>query len=237
MPAAAHWGLLLLTLLIYYCSMQTLFDPFAESYETWFATPVGAYVKACELELVMQMLEPQPGELMLDAGCGTGVFSAEIAAGGAGLIGVDLSEVMLGYARRKGLDLAAADMLRLPFADASFDKVVSITALEFIQDGQQAVSELQRVLKPGGRLVLATLNGLSAWNRRRLRQARAGNHHIFTDAVFRTPADLRALLGPDIELASAVHHEPDNDLEVMKRAEVFGKEAGLLSGAFLIAKG
>ena len=213
--------------------MQTLFDPFAESYETWFETPVGAHVKACELDLVKRMLEPQSDELILDAGCGTGVFTEDI---NAQVIGVDLSEVMLRRAHQKMFDVAVADMLQLPFADNSFDKVVSITAIEFIRDGKQAVSELERVLKPGGRLVIATLNGLSAWNRRRMRQARAGNHHIFTDAIFRTPADMRSLLGPDIELASAVHHEPDNDLNVMLRAEAFGRDAGLLSGAFLIAR-
>ena len=71
-------------------------------------------------------------------------------------------------------EMVLADMLNLPFRENSFNKVVSVTALEFIEDGKEAVEELFRVTQRGGRIVVATLNSLSPWARAgRLKQGKA----------------------------------------------------------------
>ena len=83
-------------------------------------------------------------------------------------------------------------MISLPFAGERFDKVFSMTALEFIADGKAAVRELFRVTKPRGTIVVTTLNSLSPWAVRRKQKAAKG-HRLFQNMIFRSPDELRAL--------------------------------------------
>ncbi|HYN95567.1 MAG TPA: demethylmenaquinone methyltransferase [Pilimelia sp.] len=101
-------------------------------------------------------LDPRPGERVLDAGAGTGVSTAELAAGGAYAIGSDLSLGMLAAGRRARPEvrLVAADALSLPFADGTFDAVTISFALRNVVDPDAALRELARVTRPGGRLVV-----------------------------------------------------------------------------------
>ena len=69
-------------------------------------------------------------------------------------------------------------MLHLPFQDNRFDKFLSVTAIEFIEDAGAAVQEAFRVTKPGGSIVVATLNRLSPWASRRIEAAKKG--HTFS---------------------------------------------------------
>ncbi|TPE61410.1 methyltransferase domain-containing protein [Sandaracinobacter neustonicus] len=101
---------------------------------------------------VLALLAPQPGEAILDLGCGDGVLTAQLAAAGADVLGVDSSAAMLAAARAKGLNVEVADGQALPF-HARFDAVFSNAALHWMPD-QQAVAEgVFRALKPGGRYV------------------------------------------------------------------------------------
>ena len=97
---------------------------------------------------------PTDGAL-LDAGGGTGRI-AQTLRGQAGLIVVaDLSLKMLEQAHSKdGLRLACSHSERLPFPQASFERVIMVDALHHVIDQQQTANELWRVLKPGGRLVI-----------------------------------------------------------------------------------
>src|SRR4030067_2498778 len=152
-----------------------LFDEWPEVYDRWFATPIGSLVKRYEAELILDFLKPKPGEVILDAGCGTGVFTFDILSIGSQVIGLDISFPMLIHAGKKlkgfPFERVLADMSNLPFPESSFDKVVSVTALEFIENARGAVKELFRVTKRGGCIVLATLNSLSPWAFRRKAEA------------------------------------------------------------------
>jgi len=101
----------------------------------------------------------QPGERVLDVAAGTGVSTAELARSGAQAVASDFSLGMLraGVHRsgRRDLPFVAADALRLPFADASFDAVTISFGLRNIADVGGALAEFARVTKPGGRLVVA----------------------------------------------------------------------------------
>ncbi len=213
-----------------------LFDEWPEAYDRWFATPIGSLVKKYETELILDLLKPNKGDFILDAGCGTGVFTLDILSSGSSVVGLDISLPMLIQAGKKlkGLpfQMVAADMLHLPFSESLFDKVVSITALEFIRDARSAVRELFRVTQSGGTIVVATLNSLSPWASRRVAEAKKRNS-IFEKAIFRSPDDLRSLLPEKGVMKTAIHFQKDDDPEKAVRMESEGQRENLNTGAFV----
>lgn len=215
---------------------EKLFDDWPEKYDLWFAAPIGALVKNAELEVVLDLLRPAPGERILDAGCGTGVFTLDFLSRGSTVIGIDLSLPMLARARRKAerysFHAGGADILRLPFPAERFDKTVSVTALEFVEDAAAAVRELFRVTRPGGIIVAATLNRLSPWADRRKEEAKKG-HPLFQKVIFRSPGELAAL-APRGETRTAVHFLKEEEPE--RAAEIERKGKGLETGALVAVR-
>ena len=213
-----------------------MFDPWPERYEQWFTTPIGKLIKAYEAELVLEMLRPLHGDRILDAGCGTGVFTQDVISKGAAVVGLDLSFPMLTRAREKlsgtGFTALQGDMTRLPFKDRTFDRSLSITAIEFIPDARPAVAELFRVTRPGGLIVVATLNRLSPWAERRRRSGKEG-HSLFHDVVFRSPKDMRHLSEVPCTCRTAIHFEKGQEVQRAREMEQEGRSQGLDSGAFL----
>lgn len=115
-------------------------------------------------------MKPMPGEAVLDVGCGTGglAMAARRRVGPTGSVaGIDPSPEMVlrasGKARRARLDIGfkVAAAQALPFEDAAFDVVLCTLVLHQLpHDGlQQCLSEMRRVLKPGGRLLLVDMGG------------------------------------------------------------------------------
>lgn len=216
-----------------------LFDDWPARYEKWFTTPIGSLVKRVEWELILDFLRPAPGDFILDAGCGTGIFTLDMLSCGARVVGLDLSLSMIRRAREKArgspLRILSADILRFPFPENTFDKTVSITALEFIPDGQKAVKELFRVTRKGGTVVVATLNSLSPWAERRREGAKRG-HDLFSKAFFRSPEDLASLVPAEGVIRTAVHFRKEEDPERAARIEEEGRRKGSKTGAFLAAR-
>ena len=216
-----------------------LFDDWPDRYEKWFTTPIGSLVKRVEWELIFDFLRPGPGELILDAGCGTGVFTLDMISCGARVVGLDLSLSMIRRARQKvgdsRLRVISADILHLPFPENSFDKTVSITALEFIPDGQKAVKELFRVTRRGGTVVVATLNSLSPWAQRRREEGEKG-HPLFSKVFFRSPGELAALTPFEGETRTAVHFLKEENPLRAREIEKKGKSKNLSTGAFLASR-
>ena len=104
---------------------------------------------------VRDALRLQAGHRVLDLAAGTATSSAALAATGARVVGCDFSLGMLRQGRgTPGVDLVAGDALRLPFADASFDAVTISFGLRNTADPRQALGEMLRVTRPGGRLVV-----------------------------------------------------------------------------------
>jgi len=199
-----------------------LFDDWPDRYEKWFTTPIGSLVKKVEGELILDLLRPGPGEFLVDAGCGTGIFTMDMLSCGARVVGLDLSLSMIRRARQKArnsrLQVISADILNLPFPGNTFHKAVSITALEFIPDARKAVKELFRVTRRGGTVVVATLNSLSPWAVRR-RGERQKGHPLFSKACFRSPEELAALAPVKAEVRTAVHFLKDEDPDRAARIE------------------
>lgn len=120
------------------------------------------------LEVIFdQLLESErlDGKLVLDAGCGTGFFSQRAAAAGADVVSVDIGVNLLKEARTKGSHkLVASDVTCLALADETFDVVISSECIEHTPSPKTAVSELIRVLKPNGLLVLTCPNRFWHWS-------------------------------------------------------------------------
>jgi len=218
--------------------MSNAFDEWPEKYDQWFDTPIGRLIRQYESELSVKMLEPVHGETILDAGCGTGVFTGDLLSAGARVVGLELSLPMLQRAgwkfRQFPYQMVQGDMTGLPFAHGAFDKTISLTALEFIDDAGSAISELFRVTKPGGRILVATLNSLSPWARRREAAGKRG-HPLFSRAIFRSPDQLKALSPLPCVIKTAIHFQKDDNLDEAKEEEKKGQMQSLATGAFLAA--
>lgn len=216
---------------------KKLFDDWPERYDQWFTTPIGRIVKEFEGSLINDLLSPGPGEKILDAGCGTGIFTRDFLLAGARVVGLELSIPMLLLAQKKAggypFQGIQGDMLFLPFYDNTFDKTVSITALEFIKDARKAVNELFRVTRQGGLVVVATLNRLSPWAARRKAKTQLGQKHILENAYFRSPQELLSY-SPSTGIAkTAVHFEKDTPPDEAVEKESRGRSLNLDAGAFV----
>lgn len=104
----------------------------------------------------VKAVAPQPGELILDLAAGTGTSSEPFDAAGALVVPCDFSVGMLkvGKARRNDLPFVAGDATKLPFADNTFDAATISFGLRNVVDTDKALSELLRVVRPGGRVVI-----------------------------------------------------------------------------------
>jgi len=101
---------------------------------------------------VLRYLEPSAGERILDAGCGRGFYVKALERYTDGTVGVDISGESIATAVSDSVE--TGDVTNLRFADATFDKVLSLHTIEHIPDLQRFISEIGRVLKPGGLAVL-----------------------------------------------------------------------------------
>ncbi|MDA3788596.1 MAG: class I SAM-dependent methyltransferase [Desulfobacula sp.] len=229
----------------------TLFDKWTTKYDCWFETQCGILVKQYESELLLKLLNPLSGEKILDVGCGTGVFTIDVIAQGSRITGIDISEPMLRKAIHKIGKIGSpvktaeivttdftgicADMCVLPFADNSFDKVLSMTAIEFIEDANKAVAELDRVTRQGGTIVLTTLNSLSPWAEQR-RKAAENGHDLFQKIFFRSPDEMRSLVPANPVVKTAIHFQKEDCLSNIPEIERQGKKNNSDKGAFLAVK-
>ena len=115
---------------------------------------------------LIEILEPRPGERVLEVGPGTGYYTFEMAGrlDGGQVDIFDIQQEMLDHvmreANRRGVtnvQPALGDAQALPYGDASFDAAVLITVLGEIPDQDRALAEIARVLKPGGRLIVGEM--------------------------------------------------------------------------------
>jgi len=125
----------------------------AAEYDATFAQATAPFVDA-----LLDAAGVMPGMRVLDMCCGTGIVTAAAARRGASITGLDFSAAMLVEARRRQLHLRfdEGDAEALPYADASFDAVVSNFGVHHVPRPENAVREALRVLRPGGRFALTT---------------------------------------------------------------------------------
>jgi ubiquinone/menaquinone biosynthesis C-methylase UbiE len=121
-------------------------------------------------DLVLQMT-PSSARRVLDIGAGPGVFTRQLLERGAACCVVDLSYEMIAAARRQLAGSAGrpffmvGDIDTLPFASGSFDTVLCVGVLQYLPSPGAALTELARVVAPGGQVILTFPNAMSPLNR------------------------------------------------------------------------
>lgn len=101
---------------------------------------------------VLALLDPRPGERVLDLGCGDGALSERLVAAGCRVVGVDGSAEQVRAARARGLDARVMDGQTLEF-EGAFDAVFSNAALHWMRSADAVIDGVWRALVPGGRFV------------------------------------------------------------------------------------
>jgi SAM-dependent methyltransferase len=161
--------------------------------ETYARVSAPRYFQAPARHLV-GLLAPRSGERFLDVGCGTGAVAAEAASlmgGNHGVAGIDRSPGMLTQARPAASSLVAAVLPLLPWKDASFDLAAAGFVLNHLPDVRAALTEIRRVLRPGGRL------GVTSWARSPS-ENEAGEVWARAAADFVDPEELRAAMAEQL---------------------------------------
>jgi SAM-dependent methyltransferase len=102
---------------------------------------------------VIEWLAPQPGERILDLGCGDGQLTRRIAATGALVTAIDASLEMVAAARGRGVAADHGSAEALPYPDRAFDAVFSNAVLHWVRGQDEMMQQVRRVLRPGGRFV------------------------------------------------------------------------------------
>ncbi|SAL72233.1 type 11 methyltransferase [Caballeronia choica] len=137
-----------------------------------FGTTAAAYLTSAvhatgaDLQELARQVAATPGAVVLDLGCGAGHVSFAVAPGAQSVVAYDIAEPMLatvaGAARERGLDNIRTQQgpaEKLPFADASFDWVLSRMSAHHWHGVPAALAEVRRVLKPGGRVLFVDIAG------------------------------------------------------------------------------
>jgi ubiquinone/menaquinone biosynthesis C-methylase UbiE len=151
---------------------QRVMESFSERAEEWahcYADPDRAGLPASNLfsrqRLALEMIEHSVARSskILDAGCGTGEMVARLMERGYEPWGIDLAAPMIRHAQDHcRLDrFRVGDIEHIPFPDNTFDAVVALGVIEYLDQDQTALCEIRRVLRPGGMAIISTPNGVS----------------------------------------------------------------------------
>ena len=130
--------------------MKTIFDEHFQDYDLWYEKYEKAYLS--ELEAVRKAL-PEQG-IGIEVGVGTGRFAAPLGIE----VGIDPSLNMLRIARQRGVLAVAARGEALPFRDRQFDYALIAITICFVDDAREVIAETARVLRSGGKIVIAIID-------------------------------------------------------------------------------
>lgn len=179
------------------------YDAFSQGYEAKRHHGYHAMLDELEAGLVRHI---GSGKNVLEAGCGTGLVLARIHEFAKCAWGVDLSGGMLSHAANRGLAVAQGDLTRLPLRDNAVDVVCSFKVLAHVPAIREALAEMARITKPGGRLLLEFYNpySLRGLIKKLKRPSKIAEHthdeHVFTR--FDSLSQIRSYLPASCRIAS-----------------------------------
>lgn len=211
----------------------------ASDYDKWYHTELGYAVDQAERALINKMFTPN-GTNVLEVGCGTGQYTVELAKRGYSVTAVDMSSVMIKYAKEKlqsmGLQAhwALADIKEYVEKIDLYQGILSVTAFEFIPNPEIILRKLYNSLEPGGCLVIGVIAGQSLWSDLYTTIAAQNPDSVFTHARFYTEQDIANWkIGGTLEIGRTLYFSPSvvSINEAMKQEESHQGNPG-----FLVAK-
>ena len=161
-----------------------LFERLWHHYDQWFDEHQRIY--ETELQALQRLLPPF--QKALEVGVGTGRFSAPLGIE----LGLEPSQAMAKIARQRGIEVIEGVAEKLPFEDESFDLVLMVTTVCFVDDTQQALKEAYRVLKKGGYLIVGFIDKNSPLGR--FYQANKDKSRFYKEARFFSKEEIIELL-------------------------------------------
>lgn len=228
------------------------FDTIATKYDDWYLTPLGEYAEKCEMDAVVPALGVKEDDLVLDMGVGTGRYLPRMMDAECVTVGLDISTKMLSAALNRArrlmpvrITLLCADCETLPFRDRVFNRILSVTTLEFVPRPDKTLKELFEALREGGVLVLGVLGLTNPWAYKRMRK-REQKETVWSYAHFFRPNELRRIVaerGFKVEsLKGAVFAPPicpEGSLDIFSKFDrCLGRDILFRNfGAFLVLRG
>jgi len=200
------------------------FEEHAKEYDVWFDENELVYLS--ELEAVRSML-PVDGT-GIEIGVGTGRFAAPLGI----KLGLEPSKSMASLARQRGIEVVEGEAEALPFEDGSFDFVLMVTVICFLNDVGKALSEAYRVLKPGGCIVIAFIDKNSPIGK--MYEQRKNEDVFYKEATFYSVEEVSAVLQQagfkNLSFCQTVFQEETKPGEVQKPQPGYGK------GSFVVVR-
>ena len=167
------------------------YDLAAPYYDTW---SWQTFWREHELPLIRAEIEALGREAgaLIDLGCGTGYYLVQLTPSFSRSVGVDISDGMLAVAVASNprVEFLKADLTDIPFDDGSFDVVLSCRAMTHLSDPRKAISEIARMLRPGGIAIITNIDHGPQFGNTRLPVADDGV--VFTTTFKHTPDDIAA---------------------------------------------
>lgn len=150
-----------------------IFEKHAAEYDEWFEENEAVYKSEI---LALRDLVPAEG-IGLEVGVGTGRFAAPLGIG----VGVEPAKTMADMARKRGIDVHEAKAEALPFHDESFDFLLMVTTICFLENPLQALKEAKRVLKPWGLIIIGMIDKNSPFGRDYERKKATSKFYKYAD--------------------------------------------------------
>lgn len=208
---------------------KSVFDEFARSYDQWFEKE-GYLIYQMELKALENVMIETPSP-KVEIGVGTGRFAEKLDVS----IGIDPSLPMLKIAKKRVKYLVCGYGESIPLKTGSSGTCILVTALCFLKSPQKTISEIKRVLKKDGALVIGMIQKNSPWGRYYLKRGKEG-HPIYSKANFMNPDEVIELAkreGFDLELAYSTLFQRPGHVEYMEEPiKGFAKEAGFVALKF-----
>ena len=201
------------------------FEEFAGEYEEWFEKHEWAYES--ELEAVRKLLPDFTHAI--EIGIGTGRFAIPLGIRN----GVEPSPRMAGIARAKRLNVVEQPCEDLPYDDEEFDLALMVTTICFVDDVSKCLSEIHRVLKPGGHILVGFIDSESKLGK--LYQEKKDKSKFYGDATFYSFTEIREFLttaGFDDLVSVQTIFKPPSEMDSPDEVK-----DGSGEGSFIVIKG
>ncbi len=202
-----------------------IFDEKYEDYDRWFEER-GKIVYLSELKAIKSVLKEQKQKL-LEIGVGTGRFAVPLNIN----YGLEPSQKMAKMSKKRGICVTRGRAEELPFKNNSFDTAFLIVTVCFVDDLKKSISEVYRVLKDGGEIIIGFVPSESSWGKMYLKKKREG-HPYYKYANFYSFSTLKDKIEKAgfkiLLIVSTLTKPPDKIKDIMPFFSGYKKEAGFI---------